>query len=136
MGQRALAGLIATGLLAGLVVARGLEPASSGFGTHQQLGLPACGWLASTGYPCPTCGFTTAFALAARGHFVLAWQAQPMALVAAVGAACGFWVGLHVAVFGSRAGALCAKLLTPGVIWSVALGWAVAWAWKSWTWAH
>src|SRR4051812_17322272 len=27
-----------------------------GTGTHEQLGLPACGLLEHTGYPCPTCG--------------------------------------------------------------------------------
>src|SRR4051812_30504606 len=42
-----------------------LRPNVSGTGTHQQLGLPPCGWLAVTGCPCPMCGCTTAVS-----HFV------------------------------------------------------------------
>jgi hypothetical protein len=45
-----------------LAIARRVAPDASGLGTHVQLGLPACGFLASTGLPCPSCGLTTAFA--------------------------------------------------------------------------
>ena len=31
--------------------------------THLQLGLPKCAFYDKTGYPCPSCGFTTSFAL-------------------------------------------------------------------------
>src|SRR5712691_11955934 len=31
--------------------------------THLQLGLPRCAFYEKTGYPCPSCGFTTSFAL-------------------------------------------------------------------------
>jgi hypothetical protein len=39
-----------------------LTPSPLGHGTHVQLGLPPCGFLVVTGYPCPGCGLTTAFA--------------------------------------------------------------------------
>ena len=35
-----------------LVVAAWLEPTASGVGTHEQLGMSRCGFLASTGLPC------------------------------------------------------------------------------------
>lgn len=38
-----------------------LTPSPLGHGTHMQLGLPPCGFLVVTGYPCPGCGLTTAF---------------------------------------------------------------------------
>lgn len=132
--QRVLASLIAVGLLSGLVLASTLTPSHSGFGTHTQLGLPACGWLISTGYPCPTCGFTTAFAFAAQGEFGAAWRAQPAALLAAVLAASGFWLAVHVAVFGSRVGTLVAKLLTPWVLVPALVVFLAGWGWKMWTW--
>lgn len=39
-----------------------LTPDPAGHGTHVQLGLPPCGFLVLTGYPCPGCGLTTCFA--------------------------------------------------------------------------
>ncbi len=36
-----------------------------------------------SGYPCPTCGMTTAFAFTVRGHFVSAFQAQPFGFLLA-----------------------------------------------------
>jgi hypothetical protein len=70
-----LAGATRVGLVLGaaalaalLVVARCLEPDERGHGTHEQLGLPACAFRATTGEPCPACGLTTAFAWFARGR--------------------------------------------------------------------
>jgi hypothetical protein len=54
-----------------------LHPASQGYGTHEQLGLPACAMMTRTGYPCPTCGVTTAFASATRGRLLKAFWDQP-----------------------------------------------------------
>src|SRR5205085_3294856 len=55
-----------------LGIARSLTPDPSGLGTHLQLGLPRCGFLALTGLPCPACGLTTAFAHMARGEIAAA----------------------------------------------------------------
>jgi Protein of unknown function (DUF2752) len=70
--------LIAAACLAGLLaVARKLEPDPRGFGTHIQLGLPPCAFLAVTGRLCPTCGMTTSFAWLTRGRIDRSWQANP-----------------------------------------------------------
>jgi len=65
-----------------LAVARFLHPSASGYGTHQQLGLPACIFFKLTGIPCPSCGLTTSFAHAARLHFYQALLTQPFGLIA------------------------------------------------------
>ncbi|MCH7700595.1 MAG: DUF2752 domain-containing protein [Planctomycetes bacterium] len=87
---RLVAGLV---LLAGVVVlavAAWLEPDPAGYGTHRQLGISACGMMATTGVPCPTCGMTTAFSLAIRGRWIEAVKAQAAGtlLVVAVGLTC------------------------------------------------
>ncbi|MFO0943244.1 MAG: DUF2752 domain-containing protein [Pirellulales bacterium] len=61
-------------LLALLVIARGLTPSASGFGTHEQLGLPPCTAIVLLNIPCPACGMTTSWAHTTRGDFVAAAQ--------------------------------------------------------------
>ena len=51
-----------------LITARCLSPNPDRLGTHQQLGLPECGFLVSTGFPCPSCGMTTSWAWLTRGN--------------------------------------------------------------------
>lgn len=71
--------LWAIAFAAGLIVlslAAFLEPDPSGVGTHEQLGLPPCGFLYLTGLPCPTCGLTTAFAHMARLQITSAFAAH------------------------------------------------------------
>jgi hypothetical protein len=89
---------LALGALGVLVVARLVTPDPSGFGTHEQLGLPRCLFRALTALPCPSCGLTTAFAYmvrfdavgATRAHalgaplFLAAVAAVPVALVGAM----------------------------------------------------
>jgi len=73
-----------------LVTATRLQPDGRGVGTHEQLGLPPCGFVAAFDAPCPSCGFTTTFTLAAHGRPVDAIVNQPfgflvfLATVAAV----------------------------------------------------
>lgn len=64
-----------------LFMATRLTPSEKGFGTHCQLGLAPCLVPVVTGYPCPTCGMTTAFSLAVRGRWIHAFEAQPAGLV-------------------------------------------------------
>lgn len=63
-----------------------VAPDARGYGTHEQLGMPACGWPIHYGVPCPTCGVTTAAAYLVH---LQPWQAlitQPFgAALAAVG---------------------------------------------------
>ena len=82
----ALAAIVAWPVLA---LSAWLQPDARGFGTHQQLGLPPCGFEAMTHVPCPGCGLTTSFAAMAHLHVVEALRAHLMgpplfALVAAV----------------------------------------------------
>ncbi len=66
-------------------IAAQVTPSPSGYGTHRQLGYPACLMLILTGHPCPTCGMTTAFAYTVRGQFFSAFHAQPAGFVFALG---------------------------------------------------
>jgi hypothetical protein len=54
-----------------------LDPDARGFGTHEQLGMAPCGFMARTGRPCLSCGMTTAFAAAAHGRIGTALDANP-----------------------------------------------------------
>lgn len=63
-----------------LVTAAILTPSPLGHGTHMQLGLPPCGFLEITGYPCPGCGLTTAFANMAHFNVVGAAHANPFGI--------------------------------------------------------
>ncbi len=73
---RLLWAALACGALAVLAIARILHPDPSLVGTHVQLGLPPCVFLASTGLPCPTCGLTTSFAHMARLEITMALRAH------------------------------------------------------------
>ena len=74
--------LVAAASLLGL--AAWLKPDPGGYGTHRQLGFGKCGMLVTTGYPCPTCGMTTAFAHAVRGQWLQAIIAQPAGFLLAL----------------------------------------------------
>ena len=67
--------------LAIVTIAIFLSPDPRGHGTHEQLGLPACGFLARTGWPCPSCGMTTSVCNMAHGHLATAFQAQPFGVI-------------------------------------------------------
>lgn len=134
--ERLTAALLGAACLAMLVLGASLEPSPTGYGTHEQLGFPPCGWLAATGRPCPTCGMTTAVAAAAHGRWGEAIRAQPFAAAMALAAAVVFWGAVHVAVFGSRIGRVGARLLRPRWVWAVAAAWALSWAYKIGTWGR
>lgn len=71
-----------------------LRPDPRGIGTHEQLFRGPCGMLLTTGYPCPTCGMTTAFAYAVRGQWVKAFWAQPVGLLLCLATAgLAVWAG-------------------------------------------
>jgi len=67
--------------LAVLTTAAFLHPSAAHHGTHTQLGLPPCGFLVVTGFPCPGCGLTTAFANMVRGNAIAAAQANPFGIL-------------------------------------------------------
>jgi hypothetical protein len=71
--------LLATGGLAAIALiatARTLTPDPRGFGTHEQLNLPSCGFARLTGWRCPTCGMTTSWSHATRGNLRAALAAS------------------------------------------------------------
>ncbi len=82
-----------------LAIARGLTPDPSGIGTHLQLGLPRCGFLALTGLPCPACGLTTAFAHMARADFGAAVSANALGvllfMLVCASIPLGVWAGVR-----------------------------------------
>lgn len=86
-------------VLAMLVVAYQLQPAAIGLGTHQQLGLPPCTFIALYNIPCPSCGMTTSWSLLMHGRWLDSAQTNAggflLALIALayLPASCYFFVG-------------------------------------------
>ncbi len=103
---RGLYCLLGVAMLSVLVLARTLSPEASGLGTHQQLGLPPCGFILAFGMPCPSCGMTTSWAWVTRGDFVRSAQCNVGGLLLALGT-------------------------LPTGIWLVVSGWRGRWVWRS-----
>ena len=78
--RRAIWLAIAAAAVTVLALAATLEPDARGHGTHEQLGLPPCGFFALTGAPCPACELTTAFAYLARADLFGALSANAGAI--------------------------------------------------------
>jgi hypothetical protein len=79
--------LLVLTLLAGaavIVLGFAVTPDPRGYGTHEQLGLAPCRFLALTGVPCPGCGVTTSIAHAARFDLAAAFAQQPLGIVVAL----------------------------------------------------
>ena len=107
-GERVLQAAVAAVLLGALAAGLAMTPSPTGTGTHTVLGLPPCGMLVYTGRPCPTCGVTTSFALAAHGRFGEALVNQPFGL-AVFALVCG---GLLLAVVTLATGCSWITLVT------------------------
>ncbi len=127
--KRRLRGVaVLAGCVAVLVIARGLSPNKWGYGTHRQMGLPACSMLVQTGWPCPTCGLTTSVSAIADGKLLLGVRANVFGLVIFVALITGAISGALEAVLGWD---VLAKAAGPGVWWfliaavGVLVGWAV-----------
>jgi len=91
--------LIAFALVGVFAVAIVLDPYRDGkvwlAETHRQLGLPPCTFKRVTGYPCPSCGMTSSFALAIRGDLWHSVQANFVGTaLALLGLAFIPWAGL------------------------------------------
>ncbi len=114
-----------------LVVAWLLPPASRGFGTHQALGLPACSWPARFGVPCPSCGMTTAFALASKGRIGESFTTQPMGCVLAIAAGMTFVAAIWTLATGRTVWPVYERLLGARLAWFAGIAALLAWGYKT-----
>ncbi len=132
--QRLHIGTAGVALVGLLLVARWLQPAAEGFGTHRQLGLPPCSMVVLFGKRCPTCGITTAWAYWTRGKLrealgasvsgtLLAWLATMTAPWLMISAYRGQWV---LMVPKARTFAIAFVVLWIGLLceWLVRLWWS------------
>lgn len=130
MLRRAAAAVVAIGCAGLLGIAAWLTPSPTGLGTHEQLHMPACGWISAVDLPCPTCGMTTAFAHAADGNLLAAFLAQPLGALLALGVAMTLLVSLYVALTGSRVARVFARLWTVRTAWIFSAMVLTAWGFK------
>lgn len=128
--RRLLAALVAVGAASVLSLAAWLEPASAGLGTHEQLKMPACGWITLMDLPCPSCGMTTSFAHAADGRFLASFAAQPLGFLLAIATAMAVIAGSYVAVTGSRVAGQFTRLWVRGSGWAIIALVLAAWGYK------
>ncbi len=113
-----------------LGVAVYLQPSPTGLGTHAQLNVPACTWIAVMDVPCPTCGMTTAFAHAADGHLLASLQTQPLGFLLAITTAISLLTGVFVAATGSRVASMYTTLWTKAGVWTLILLAVGSWLYK------
>ncbi|WP_428389839.1 DUF2752 domain-containing protein [Mucisphaera sp.] len=111
-----------------------MEPDARGIGTHEQLGVEACGWASRLDFPCPTCGVTTAASLAANGQLFSSLMTQPFGFLLALALAVVFWQQLGTAAL-SWPGPHWTRMLISGRVWTTTIILlALGWGWKILTW--
>ena len=128
LGLRVRGAVLLIPCLAVFALARCLTPHQAGYGTHEDLHLPPCGFLSRTGYPCPSCGLTTSMSALTHGQVRSALLAHPFGPIFAAALAA-------VALCGAGellAGRDYLRLLRPGPWWAVAVlvGLLGGWAFK------
>ena len=129
-GVRFASLMVALACLSVLIVAAYLRPSEQGLGTHEQLGLPACGWIVAADLPCPTCGMTTAFSHAANGDLYGSLGAQPFGALLAVFTATVVVAAGWTALSGSRLAPFMVGLFGRRIGWFVLGMFIAAWIWK------
>jgi len=128
--NRIKSGMIFVGCTSVLLVAAFLSPDSRGYGTHEKLGLPPCGFKSTTGFPCATCGMTTSFSHAAHGDLIASFQNQPMGAVLAVMTAIFAVLGLYGLATGASLRSLWFRVFNSRnvIVFGVLL--LIAWGYK------
>ena len=116
--------------IAVLGVAARMTPSRDHLGTHRQLRLPPCAFVAMTGYPCPTCGMTTAYACVVRGRLFEAVRASAFGSVLAAGTAALAVLGLACAVTGRYPNLNWYRIDAVKVVYFAALFLVASWAFK------
>jgi len=131
MGRVYAAGL-AAGAAALLIVAASLTPDGRYLGTHRQLKLSPhpCGFITMTGFPCPTCGMTTAFAYTVRGQFIEAARAQLAGFLLAIATAGVGAIAAVALVTGRRPALNWYRVHPTRLVWWLAALLVGAWAAK------
>ena len=126
--RRVKAGIVFSICLGVLIVAANLRADKRGMGTHQQLGLHECQFKLQNGYPCPTCGMTTAFTHAASGRLIASAGVQPAGMILAILTAMSAIVSGYILVTGSAVMILVwsmvkMRMLIAGLLLLLGLGW-------------
>ena len=108
-----------------LLTAHLLPPDPRGFGTHVRVLPLPCPFHALTGLPCPGCGLTTAFCLAARGRWTDAAAAHYLGPAGYVAT----WVVLFWSILGTLGFTKgpARYIDRPGVLWVLAALMLGAW---------
>ncbi len=125
--------VLALGLAVLLGVARVLTPNSQGRGTHQQLGLPPCTFLALFGRPCPTCGMTTAWAWLMRGCVDSALRSNASGTLLGLLALAGVPWLLVSAARGRWLPCTPTPVAAAGIAVALVLIALVQWSWRLWS---
>lgn len=128
--RRIIALTVAIACVIVLSVALALSPAEAGVGTHEQLNLPPCGWIAMMEFPCMTCGMTTAFSHAVRGEFLASLLAQPLGFLLAMATGMTMLVAMHVTMTGSNPSMLLGRLCNRWMLFGVGVIFIGAWLFK------
>jgi hypothetical protein len=110
-----------------------LEPSADGHGTHKQLGLPACGFLSITGYPCPSCGITTSFSYFVRGDLLDALRVQPFGFVLFTVLIAGFAISVYATLHSIPATDLLDSVLFERVQVALLIIFLLSWIYKIYT---
>jgi hypothetical protein len=128
--RRIIAAAVAVACTGILGVALALSPADRGLGTHEQLNLPPCGWIAMMDLPCMTCGMTTSFSHAVRGQFLASLLAQPLGFLLAMATAMTMLVSMQVTVTGSNLPMFFSRMWNRSMFWLVGIVFLAAWFFK------
>jgi len=122
--------IIATACAALLGFAATLHPDRHGYGTHLQTGLPTCAFLVQTGYPCPTCGMTTAFADLVHGRPIRSFLDQPAGFALALATAALGALALAVAISGRAVRINWYRVNPVRLVWAFVILFVGSWAFK------
>ena len=134
LGDRIGAGIIAIMCPTVLSLGAWLSPSAEGHGTHKQLGLRPCMWVAALDRPCPTCGMTTSFSHAGEGEWIQSAKTQPMGTLLVLMTATIFWGALIQTLTGAKINTIIQPALRPRtflILGTLLLG---AWFYKFVTW--
>ena len=92
--------------------------------------MPPCGFLVTTGYPCPTCGMTRAFQYVVRGRLVAGLKSQPMGALLCVAMILAIPAALVVLVTGRGWQVDWYRVRPDRLLWVLLAVFLAAWGYK------